>query len=336
MEDNKLVLKGTTSYFESLDPEVSKRMDEGGLAFLNMPLPIGCNYKCPKCFSGGSDIYNEQLRQRGISTELEPTLRKDLIRNAFDLGARTLVIAGAGEPLLYGGLDDILELTGNLGMNSVVFTNGSQLSKERAQSLFSRGTSIVFTYDSTCSKHYDMVTGTRGNHDFIRANLEGALSLSENYTSIRSGHKILQFAINTNPTVFTFNQAEGIDEIDEISNLISGRAVHFVSHITPTGSAETNWELLTGKKDLVLNPQLKEAEAMYGNGLGGSSRRKNGLCAYLHNGVTIYEGHYMFCPNAGLKVDFGRYPEISILEHIKEKKERLRSKGKPLCITRGE
>jgi MoaA/NifB/PqqE/SkfB family radical SAM enzyme len=336
MESNKLVLRGTTSYFETVDSEVSQRMEEGGLVFLNMPLPVGCNYDCLKCFSGGSDIYNEQLRQRGVTAEFDSDLRERLVRDAFDIGARTIVIAGAGEPLIYSGLDEILGLTGRLGMSTVVFTNGFHLSKEKAESLFSNGASIFFSYDSTTPGNYDAVTQTTGNHDIVRANLEATLDLSEQYSITREEHKIVPFGVNTNPTRFTYNPETGVDEIKEISDLVFGRAAHFVSHITPSGNAEHNWELLTGRRDGNLNFQLKQAELIYGSGIGGSSRRKNGSCAYVYNGVTVYEGYYMPCPNAGLKIDFGRYPEVSLSDHLDSKKRMMMEANNPLCITRKE
>ena len=64
MKEEKLVLKGSTAYFEKADSETAQRLENQDLVFLIMPLPVGCNYRCPKCFSWGSDIYQEQLQNK--------------------------------------------------------------------------------------------------------------------------------------------------------------------------------------------------------------------------------------------------------------------------------
>ncbi|MDP2926508.1 MAG: radical SAM protein [Nanoarchaeota archaeon] len=333
-KDIKLVLRGTASFYEQTNRETTQSLENGNLVFLNMPLPVKCNYKCPKCFSGGSDIYQQQLSKRGDFAEFDSDLRKRLITEAKGLGAKTLVIGGAGEPLMFQGLEDILDVTDSNKMHTIIFTNGSLLSKQRAEDYFSRGVSLVFSFDSISPEHYNIVTGTKGNYGEIRKNLEGALELSEKYSSEQNGFKVVPLAVNTNVTLLTYNPKEEIDEIKSIQNLIGDRATHFVSCITPTGNAVINWKRLVGTANFSPNPVLKEAEKIYSRGHGGSSRKKNGQCAYIHNGITAYEGYYMMCPNVGLEVDFGRYPNIPISEYFEAKKRLLQSKGNPLCATK--
>ena len=67
--------------------------------------------------------YNEVDFEKDLNSE-----QLEIINN---IRGPMLVIAGAGEPLLYPHLDDLLEYTGNLGMNSIVFTNGIYLSEKR-------------------------------------------------------------------------------------------------------------------------------------------------------------------------------------------------------------
>jgi MoaA/NifB/PqqE/SkfB family radical SAM enzyme len=327
------LLKGTVAHYEAVDRAERERISKGELVFLNMPLPGGCNYNCPKCFSGGSDTYLQQLRNRGITPSFPKELRRKLIEDASALGIRTIVIAGAGEPLLYPNLEELIRFTKDQRLHTILFTNGSHLTAKRAQALFSNGISIVFSYDANTPQNYDTVTGTRGNHEVVKTNLENALRLSEDFTKQEEGFRIVSLAVNTNPTRFTYNPAAGTDEIREIQELISGRAAHFVSHPTYSGNAITNWEFLTGQENGLINPKLMGAVRIYGNALGGSSRREDGFCAYVYNGVTIYEGHYMLCPNKGLASDFGQYPQTSIERHFEHKK-RMLQESLPLCITR--
>jgi len=332
--DAKLALRGTTSFFEQTDFKINEKMKNGGFVFLNMPVPVGCNYNCPKCFSGGSDIYRRQLMERGGSMEFDLDLRERMIVEAKTLGAKTLVIGGAGEPLMFPELEKVLEITSLNEMYTVLFTNGSLLSKRRAEGYFSRGVSLVFSFDAISSRSYDRLTDTKKNYGKIIENLKSALNLSEKYSFEQSSCKVAPLAVNTNVTLLTYNPTYGINEIKRIKNLIDNRAVHFVSNIIPTGNARSNWDWLVGTTDFSSNPVLKEAERIYSKGFGGSSRRKDGQCAYLHNGITIYEGHYMMCPNVGLQADFGKYPDVSIAEHFEAKKGLLRKDGSPLCAIR--
>jgi len=332
--EEKIILNGTTKYFEAVDLETSKKLRNGELVFLNMPLPVGCNYKCLKCFSSGSDAYNQDLKDRGIIPSFTEFQRKSLITEAREYGAKSLIIAGAGEPLLYPMLDDLLSYTGNIGMNSVVFTNGLGLSEERAKHLFNSGASIVFSYDSTNPEVYDILTGTTGNHDKVRSNLEKALLISEQYSKIVDGVKVVSMAVNTNLSKLTYNPGAGIDDVAKIHNLIGGSVAHYVSDITPNGYARENWEILAGTDNFAVNTELREVVRKYSKGSGGSSRKIDDNCSYIYNGVVAYEGHYMICPNFGAKVDFGKYPEISVEKHFIDKKIILKEMKNPSCATR--
>lgn len=332
---NPIVLKGTTTYYEKLVPETAERLRTGQLVFLHDVLMGGCQYRCLKCFSSSSKAYEGQLREKNVAVEnLGSTLRRNLVKEAYSLGVRSIVIAGAGEPLISKDLDSITDTSSELGINLVVFTNGLLLDEKKAREYFSKGVSIIFSLDSTNPDSYDTLTGTGNNFKIAFKNLKSALRMAEDYSSIKNGHKIVQLAVNTNPTILTYDPAEGIDEIGEIHELIQGKAAHFVSHPTPSGNAVKYWKVLGGTKDLSFNPDIINAQRRYSAGLGGSSRRKDGRCAYIHNGVVHFAGYWMICPNHGVKEDFGKYPEVSVQEHFEQKKKFLMGINSPLCITR--
>lgn len=334
----ELILKGTTAYYEHLVPEVKSRLNIGGLVFIHDSLFVGCKYRCLKCFSDGSNAYIEQLRARGVTpANLDKSARERLIHEAYELGARTVVIAGAGEPLMSPDLDTAIDICSRLkDMKLVVFTNGLLLGEEKIEEYFSKEVSIVFTFDSISEQNYDRLTGTHGNFRTVLNNLESALDLSEKHSTSEGRYKIVPLAVNTNPTLLTYDPIRGVDEVGQIHALINGKATHFVSHLTPNGNAAQNWKLLIGKENYFPNPALKEAEKKYSRGLGGSSRRQDGKCAYIYNGVTQFAGYWMICPNFGLVSNLGRYPEKTLEQHFSEKKDILDEMGEPLCVTRKE
>jgi len=334
----EVVLKGTTAYYEALVPEIKRRLNSGKLVFVNYSLPGGCQYNCLKCFAGGSKAYAAQLKKRGIAlTKFDESASKKLIREAYLLGTRSVIVAGAGEPLLSPKLDLLVQTCSELeGMHLIVFTNGLLLDKKKAEEFFSNGVSIVFTLDSISEKNYDQLTGTAGNFKTVLRNFKQALVLSEKYSKTQACYKVVPLAVNTNPSLLVYRPKEGVNELKKIHELIDRRATHFVFHITPNSNAIRNWRELVGTSDFSPNPLLKETEKIYSSGLGGSSKRKDGKCGYLYNGVSLFEGHWMLCPNFGQVLDLGRYPEKSVKQHFEEKKEILRKKGLPLCITRKE
>ena len=333
--NSPIVLKGTTTYYEKLVPEIAERLSTDQLVFLHDVLMGGCQYNCLKCFSSSSKAYEEQLRERNVTVEnLGSTLRRKLVKEAYSLGVRSIVIAGAGEPLMSKDLDTIIDTSSELGINPIVFTNGLLLDEKKAREYLSKGVSIIFSFDSINPDYYDILTGTRNNFKIAFENLKSALEIAESYSNVENGYKVVQLAVNTNPTILTYDSAEEIDEIGEIHELIQGKAAHFVSHPTPSGNAIKHWKLLGGTEELSFNPDIINAQRKYSAGLGGSSRRKDERCAYIHNGVVHFAGHWMVCPNQGAKEDFGRYPDVSVQEHFEQKKKFLMGINNPPCITR--
>lgn len=332
----ELVLRGTTAYFEHFVPEVAKRLESGELVFLNNILSGGCPYNCLKCFSGGASGYSEQLNVRGVTPiSLTKSEKERLVMEAYENGVRGIIIGGAGEPFLSPDLDQIVKICSDIeDLQLIVFTTGLPLDKRRIEEYFSKGISIMFSLDSTSERTYDKLTRSSGNLGKVLDNLEIALTLSEKYLVSNNGYGIVPLAINTNPTLLTYNPNEGINEIEKIHTLINRRAAHFVFHPTPNGNAIQSWKQIVGTDDFSPNPMLKEAEKRYANGLGGSSRKKDKTCAYIYNGVAHFEGYWMMCPNFGTTSNLSRYPEKGLEQHFREKKDILDKMGRPACITR--
>ena len=95
---NKLVLQGTTAYYENLVPDVANRLKSDELVFLHDILPGNCQYNCLKCFSESSDVYSGQLKERGLSSKHMDKNR--LFHEAYENGVRSIIVPGAGEPLI--------------------------------------------------------------------------------------------------------------------------------------------------------------------------------------------------------------------------------------------
>ncbi|MCP5072283.1 MAG: radical SAM protein [Rhodobacteraceae bacterium] len=90
-----------------------------------------CNYDCVYCYAGHST-------KRG---DLSVEQYVDVVDQATELGVKTLIMTGAGgksEPGLFKGLVPIIERAHANGMNTAIFTNGSQFGDERISKLHKR------------------------------------------------------------------------------------------------------------------------------------------------------------------------------------------------------
>ena len=80
-------LKGTPPYFSN-----SNQLT--GFVYLMLTLPFNCNFRCKKCFN--IDSNNVTLEQKDLTL----SDFKRLVLEAKELGAKAIVIAGEGEPVL--------------------------------------------------------------------------------------------------------------------------------------------------------------------------------------------------------------------------------------------
>lgn len=328
------VLKGTIKYFELTNPEISQELERGNPVLMDYILPGQCNFKCLKCFSEGSEIYDKQLIGRGItSSELSSKEKEQLINEAVELGIRTLLVAGAGEPMVSPYFNDLINISSKYPeLNTIVFTNGSMATREITLDCIEKGVNLIFSIDAITRDTFDKLSGTRGHYRQVMINLANALTIANQTSETEGNTKISRIGVNTTPTLISYNEERGIDEIKYISQLISGRAPHFVTRLSPFGNAKQNWRNIANTHDFSNNPTLETAIERYGNG-ETTSARSNGTCAALNNGIAIYKGHWMLCPDAGVNQDFGRYPETNLKNHWREKKDLLRKQRRHQCVS---
>jgi hypothetical protein len=83
------------------------------LALLVLMLTGKCNADCPICFTD----------RRQKRDELTPEQRRDVLRQARDLGAQYVYVPGEGEPTLDAGWWDFLDTCRALELPAIVFTN---------------------------------------------------------------------------------------------------------------------------------------------------------------------------------------------------------------------
>lgn len=115
-------LQGTS--FNEEEKELARKNKR--LLFVSLNSPPYCNLRCIDCYVGDIRFNKDEL--------LLPYERRDVLKQAKELGAKTLRIAGEGEPMVWTedhGPEEFYQtveyVTGELDMDMFFFTNGTKL-----------------------------------------------------------------------------------------------------------------------------------------------------------------------------------------------------------------
>ena len=110
--------------------EIATAVKNHRMLALQAHLPAVCNYHCYYCYT------KEFFKKKEFHIKKEqPELYKSFIRQGIELGARTISFPGLGEPFMVPWFFDLLDFCRNMGIEVVVFTNGS-LTEEQIELLF--------------------------------------------------------------------------------------------------------------------------------------------------------------------------------------------------------
>lgn len=147
---NPPALKGTL--FSDQEKEIARA--DNNLLFISLMTNPLCNLACPDCYVGEKGL---------IGNELTIEERKRVLDEAKELGARTLRIAGEGEPLLDKSFwETINYATQELGMDAFFFTNGTKINEKIATRIYEnpRLTAVLKFSGSPATMEY--LTGNKG------------------------------------------------------------------------------------------------------------------------------------------------------------------------------
>jgi MoaA/NifB/PqqE/SkfB family radical SAM enzyme len=251
--------------------------------YLMLTLPFKCNYRCPKCFNLNDN--------KPITTGQEITLNEifEKIREAKDLRAKVVVIAGEGEPTLDDDIRVIVSAINGLGMIPIIYSNGSSLTPDIAKFYHDHNVCLVIALDSLKPDIHRLLSGTRTNMlPLVLNNLDHLRGLYANTVEVIDGTRILRLALNM--TLCSRNQ----NEIEAIKAFASDDMYFVCNPLARHGNAEGNWSvLIDSEEDFVEQQRLVRQHSESG---GPLTLDKVGLCGYSMNGIGIGPyGHYMTC-----------------------------------------
>jgi len=204
------------------EEEKQKAREENKLLTLSIFMDSGCNLKCKYCFTNAGKKSKNNL-------SLEEYKR--IISEAKELGAKTVLIAGYGEPLLDEKLLPIIKYTTELDMTTVFFTNNIMITKEVAKTLYENNCSVITKLNSFEGGVQDYLSGVPGSFKKISTGRENLIEAGFN---------------KTNPTrlgIETVVTKQNKDEIKKIVNFaIENNISVFPETMIMKGRALENWE----------------------------------------------------------------------------------------------
>ena len=142
--------------------EIAACLDRRGLLSLELEFTKRCNLRCIYCYSSAGDALKEELR-------LDELI--GVIEQARQLGARTIVLLGGGEPFLFPHVKEVIRHIRSVGLSQAVFTNGLLLTKELCRFLSDHRVKVAIKLNSFLPAVQDALAGVVGAHRLINRGL---------------------------------------------------------------------------------------------------------------------------------------------------------------------
>jgi MoaA/NifB/PqqE/SkfB family radical SAM enzyme len=121
---------------------------------LGLFLTRRCNFACSYCCTETGEDPADKLSQAEL---------QDAVRQAKAMGARAVVIAGEGEPLLDPILFPFLDFLRDARLKVKIYTNGSAVTAETARRLFARRVAVVFKLHALNERDFNTLAGIRAS-----------------------------------------------------------------------------------------------------------------------------------------------------------------------------
>jgi len=131
---------------------------------------LTCNYACPSCTYGKSKIDYAAKIENGEKVPREKVMMtkenmETVIDKIYDAGVKRIVFTGGGEPLLNKNTLYGMRYSIDKGISTALFTNGSLLSKEKADELLDINPSFIrISLNAGSGKVHRLFHGTKKSY----------------------------------------------------------------------------------------------------------------------------------------------------------------------------
>ena len=280
--------------------EAHEARDSNKLLAIRLETNKSCNLRCRYCYAQSGENSAKVADFNNL---------KRIISEAKELGIRSVVVIGGGEPTLYPNFRDLIAYIDSLGIIPVIFSNTVLMTEELAGFLYEHNASVMGKLDSLKPEVQDYLAGREGASEEIKKGLENLFKAG---FSKPAGPGELRLGVS-----FVSNKTnlEGIEEIWHFcrqNNIFPNMEI-----LTPTGRANDELEDKLLAADEIKEYKLKLLEIdrkYYGyNWLPYTPITASGCLQHLYSLYINIEGNVRPCAptkldeHPALRID-GEYP----------------------------
>jgi MoaA/NifB/PqqE/SkfB family radical SAM enzyme len=170
-----------------------------GPFYVTIDLTRRCNLKCLGC-RFHSSYFNTPLPDHRSISDIPPRIMEELCQELKTMGANTLVLQGAGEPLLHPDILGVVAAVKTSGFHTILFTNGTLLERTLIQTFIDLKLDVIrISLWATSPEQYQQNSPGTDPDNFQRA-IEGMKLVARLKAERKSKFPsvVLHFPINRN------------------------------------------------------------------------------------------------------------------------------------------
>jgi MoaA/NifB/PqqE/SkfB family radical SAM enzyme len=146
--------------------EAHKARNSNRLLAIRLETNKSCNLRCRYCYArSGEDL----------TKAADFNILKRIISEAKELGIKSVVVIGGGEPTLYSEFRELITYIDSLGIVPVIFSNTVLMTEELAKFLYEHNASVMGKLDSLKPETQDYLAGRKGAFQDMKKGLENLL-----------------------------------------------------------------------------------------------------------------------------------------------------------------
>jgi len=280
--------------------EAYEARDSNRLLAIRLETNKSCNLRCRYCYAQSGE---ESVKVADFN------ILKRIISEAKELGIKSVVVIGGGEPTLYTDFRELVAYIDSLGITPVVFSNTVLMTEELAEFLYKHNASVMGKLDSLKPEVQDYLAGREGASGDIKKGLENLLR--SGFSKPAEPGK-LRLGISFVSNKMNLEEIEDIWHFCRQNNIFPNMEI-----LTPTGRANDELEdkLLTAEEIKEYKLRLLEIDRKYYgyDWLPYTPITASGCLQHLYSLYINIEGNVRPCAptkldeHPALKID-GEYP----------------------------
>ncbi|WP_255336908.1 radical SAM protein [Methanosarcina sp. KYL-1] len=280
--------------------EAYEARDSNRLLAIRLETNTSCNLRCRYCYAKSG----EEIKKIADFGAL-----KRIISEAKELGIKSVVVIGGGEPTLYPDFRELIAYIDSLGIIPMLFSNTILMTKELTEFLYQHNASVMGKLDSLRPEVQDYLAGREGVSREIRQGLENLINAG--FSEPAEPGK-LRLGVSFVSNRMNLEEIEDIWHFCRQNNIFPNMEI-----LTPTGRANDELEdkLLTAEEIKKYKLKLLEIDRKhYGyDWLPYTPITASGCLQHLYSLYINIDGNVRPCAptkldeHPALKVD-GEYP----------------------------